>query len=422
MSGRSLRRRFVSCWRAPIGRSGRASRRGSVYALSVVALPVIIGAAALAIDLGMMTNAAQRVRHVADSAALAGAACYRDERGAEAIVRDIVNTNNEGSPWQVTPEARFWGPGQYVPGYGTLGPRECAADVVGHTQFRFAFARVLGLDTADIARRAVARATLRRNDLSGGCIFAGATEPGVYGVGIDGAGVTINSSIHSNTGVYFSGPNMTVTGDITYRNAYDQGGQYFTLGGAATEGSVQQYPLDFTWDEFDQGPWDHEVASLLVSGTGASIPPGRWRVRGDMTINATNTTCHDALFVADGNILVNGSGALLDRVTLVARGTIHVNGTGGRFSPFVHDLFAFTTADTRPDRSDWAMLVEAADCVTYGILFAPNGRLIFDGSEEITYHVGLVAETIRLIGTGCTHDGPPCSTDGQYYSDVRLVL
>ncbi len=401
----------------PVGRR----RSGTASMLTILALPTLFGVAALAVDLSLMSSAAQRVHSVTDAAALAGARYRCESVGSAYAVDQVIAVNNADAPWQVVHEAQYYAPGQQVPGYGTLGPHEYAAAVTGRTRFDYCFARALGLDSIEITRRAVATSIIWRNNMGDRFIFAGATDPSVYGVVIEGGGNFIGGSIHSNTGVYLNGADTTVSGDIAYRNRFRRDGPNFTLGGSLSAGEVEPYPFDFVWEDFDTGAWDHEVSAVNVGTPGASIEPGRWRVRGDMTVTGNGTSCHDALFVVDGNVCVNASDVRFNRVTIVARGTILLNGSRSRFTPYQHDLIAFSTADTPLGSSEWAIKMHAASCQAEGILYAPDGRLYFDGSDEVAYQVGLVAETIALIGSRTTHTGPECARGGDWYTEVRLV-
>jgi len=403
-------------------RPGVWRRSGTASMLTILALPTLFGAAALAIDLSLMGSAAQRVHHVTDAAALAGARYQCEPLGSACVVDQVLALNNADSPWQVGCQAQYYGPGQEIPGYGALGPHEYAAATTGKTRFDYCFARALGLDNIEITRSAVATATVLRNRMGNRFIFAGATDPWVYGVAIEGAGNLIDGSIHSNTGVYLNGADMTVSGDIAYRNLFVHDGPNFTLGGSLGVGEVEPYPVDFVWEDFDTGAWDHDVPAVNLGAPGASLQPGRWRVRGDMTVTGNGATCHDALFVVDGDVYVNASDLHFDRVTFVAHGSILLNGSRSSFSPYQYDVIAFSTADTAVGSSDWAIKMYAASCQAEGILFAPDGRLYFDGSDEFAYEVGLIAETIALVGSRTAHTGPESARCGDYYTDVRLVL
>ncbi|MGC9317845.1 MAG: pilus assembly protein TadG-related protein [Armatimonadota bacterium] len=385
-------------------------------------MPVLLGVSAFAFDIGGMILAAQRVQDVSDAAALAGAANAAEPGVRDNSLNGTMAANNASSPWQVTTSrARFFVPGEEIAGYGTLGHRDYAAEVIGETGYDFTFARIFGLDQTDIRRRAVAVATLWRNRLADGFIFAGSTDPSVYGVTVEGSRNTLNGTVHSNTGVYINGSNNTIDGSIEYRNDLHIDGPEFSMTGQKTVGPVAQYPVDFVWQDFDAGPWDHEVNSIYVGTANDSLASGRWRVRGDMTIDGINCRCSDAIFVADGDIFINGSGAVFDRVTLVAGGQIYINGAGGRFSPFVRDLTAYSTMGGAGTKAD-AIWLNAADCEFSGILYAPGGSLYFDGSDEHTYEVGLVAEIIELHGSSSVHDGPLSANSGYEPSELKLVI
>lgn len=398
----------------------RAQRSGAVYPLMVVALPVLLGVAALAIDLALMGLAAQRVQNVADTAAIAGAIKGTDAaKAVTASERTAVSNNDCASAWQVQTTATTYGPGETVPGFRTLGYREHVIAVDGATEFSFIFGRIFGLEQTTVSRSAAAMCQVWRNRLAEGFIFAGATDPGVVGVYSDGQANRFNGSIHSNTGVHLGGKDNIVTGDIRYRNDFGHG-PAFTHNGDLIVTEVKQYPVDFAWSDFDHGPWDHDVTGINVTTGGTSLPGGRWRVRGNMTVNASDLHVQNALFVVDGDIYIGGARKVLDGVTLVAKGSITVIGADGYMSPYVHDLFAFST---KTSYSEDVMYIDGARCFASGVNFAPNGGLFWEGSAEHSYHVGLVGYTVKLIGSFSTHEGPASALVAEETtSGAKLVL
>jgi hypothetical protein len=66
------------------------NERGVALAFVAVLLVVLLGMAALAVDLGLLFNARTEVQRVADSAALAGAAGLIDSPGNEALARQLA--------------------------------------------------------------------------------------------------------------------------------------------------------------------------------------------------------------------------------------------------------------------------------------------------------------------------------------------
>ncbi len=395
----------------------RERRRGGTNVLFVLALPILLGVGALAIDLALMSLAAQRVQNVADTAALAGAVQVADTTASEVAVDQTAGTNNDFSPWQVNTTVTRYGPGQEVPGFRTLGYREHVVAVEGTTNFTFAFARLFGLEQATVTRDAAAMCEVWRNRLAEGFVFAGSTDPAVWGVYSDGKDNQFGGDIHSNTGISMNGLNNTVTGDIKYRNAYEQSGDGFTHYGTVMETPVEPYPVDFCFEDFTQDPWDYEVASIYETASDGSLPSGRWHVLGDMTINATGFQCTDSLFVVEGNIYLAGAGSVYENCTVVARGDIDMAFADGSFSPLMHDLFAFTEKTSTAD----VMTIDGSRTQASGVLFAPNGGLHFEGSPMHTYEVGLVANTVTLIGSGMTHNGPASALTCDETSKARLV-
>lgn len=137
--------------------SAQGSRRGVASAWVVVAMVALMGAAAMAIDLGKLIVAAQRCQDVADSAALAGGTELPYHSATTSTVLATVQANNEeGTGWPVScssEDITFLGPGDTVAGM-TLGQWSNGVQVEVHGPVQYSFARMLGLDGAVAHRRA----------------------------------------------------------------------------------------------------------------------------------------------------------------------------------------------------------------------------------------------------------------------------
>lgn len=419
-------------WRTLASRGTRPTarsrgRRGLSSVMMIIALPALLGVAALAIDLGVMTLTAERVSNVADAAALAGARSFTDEATAVSAAQTVTAANNTTSYWQVTPEVRCYGPGQTVSGYGMLGESEHVVEVVGHARFDFLFGRALGLTSTEVYRRAAARVLIWTSGVGEAFIFAGCTDPNVNALTMIGGGNTICGPVHSNAGLWFEGKDNTVDGNVEYGSVATINGQNFVCTGECAQVAPIDYLVDYTWDQFASNPaiqFDYDVPSMSVLAQASIVPSGHWRVRGDVTIGGNGTVCRNTLIVADGNIDLQASDLYFDKVTLVAKGWIRINGARGFFSPYLDNLFALSLADTNPyDTGTKAILFNAADCEATGFIYAPDGRIEFQGSREQTYHVGIIGETVDLVGTGCTHGGPGAGEDNaDVTSGIRLII
>lgn len=119
MSLQDLNQRFCVLTTVPLRSLKRSPRRGSGHMLTVLALPALLGVSALAVDLGLMGVAAQRVQHVADLAALGGATRITDQTAAVATADETTETNNSLDV-MVVEGSRFDASGVLFAPYGGL--------------------------------------------------------------------------------------------------------------------------------------------------------------------------------------------------------------------------------------------------------------------------------------------------------------
>ncbi len=133
-------------------RSGLRNRRGVAGTWVAVTLVTLLGMAALAIDVGRLTIAAQRAQDMADSAALAGATRlpYTDTARATAL-RTVLSNNDEGVGMETfcaSEDIVFYGPTETVPNYGELGAWAHAMTVTTRVPVEYGFANVVGISGA----------------------------------------------------------------------------------------------------------------------------------------------------------------------------------------------------------------------------------------------------------------------------------
>jgi hypothetical protein len=143
----------------------QSGRSGSVAVTVMVAAVGILAVAALVVDLGMVALSAQRCQNVADAGALAGGQLLSTSSAAIAGAQDAVAANNVNQhgltvncnyvAGSQTSDVRYFGPGEAVPGVGTLGAGGRALLVRCRINVNFTFARVVGLTTRAVARQAI---------------------------------------------------------------------------------------------------------------------------------------------------------------------------------------------------------------------------------------------------------------------------
>lgn len=131
-------------------------RRGVVGPYVVLAVVVLMGMAALVVDLGRLTLAAQRAQDIADSAALAGATRLPNQDNARVTALRTIACNNVESSWlQVncsSEDFTFFGPGEVIEGYGELGMWSYGVSVRVRVPVQYTFARIVGVNGAVATR------------------------------------------------------------------------------------------------------------------------------------------------------------------------------------------------------------------------------------------------------------------------------
>jgi len=396
----------------------RDNREGVVGVWMVVALMSLMGMAALVFDVGRLTVAAQHVQNVADAAALAGALQLPDYGVCEARLLGMVESNNGDTPvWPVVVDPAndlvYYAAGSEVPGYGVLEDGDYAVTLTARSTVGYTFARLFGINEVEVTRTATALST--GSGLEGdGLLFAGETRSNVYGINANGSNLTVEGVAHSNTKVRTNGSNQTFSG-VEYLYDFRSNGSDNDFG-IVREDQVRPYPVDYTWEQFDVGPWDHvKSGNYRINASNYTMPSGRWRIDGNFRVNGSDFHLSDALIVCTGDIDFNGSGVCLDRVTLVAQGEITFNGSTERFSHFQDDLFAMALSS-----SSSAMKVNGSNSDTWGVLFAPNGGMTYNGSNQEIHHGALIALTIDINGSSSTFQGFGEGGDGGERS-VRLI-
>ena len=144
-------------------RNRSTRRRGATVVLTAVLIPVLLGCAALSVDVSYMFDIAQHTQHTADAGALAGATALWDELALEYRDRALVivakNQHSRGyhSLEDLIIQVGLWNSTDHVftPMADDEADQANAVRVVAsrHNVPLF-FARLLGPDTADGARPA----------------------------------------------------------------------------------------------------------------------------------------------------------------------------------------------------------------------------------------------------------------------------
>jgi Putative Flp pilus-assembly TadE/G-like len=194
-------------------RGRRGSERGSVAITVTLAMTVLLGFAALVVDVGLNWATRTAAQTAADSAALGGASQLLVGGGAAAIdtVEDLLDKNvsglvgSVGASWAVdgdeaNGEVVCWTLPNPAPGPGAACPDGSNAlqVITPPIEVRHAFAGLLGQSTNDIKARAAAAAGPAAPNNCVLCVLepSGANALNVLGSGgieVSGGGIVVNS-------------------------------------------------------------------------------------------------------------------------------------------------------------------------------------------------------------------------------------
>ncbi len=158
------------------------------------------------------------------------------------------------------------------------------------------------------------------------------------------------------------------------------------------------------------------VTQVTVAADG-TLPSGAIHVLGDLTISDTSAIWQNALYKVDGNVTINANNQVFDHITIVAQGTITFNGACESFTPYLDGIALISYATT----SGNAITFNGASSGSEGLMFAPNGGLVFNGANQQVQDGSLIANTITVNGAGLTFigtvDNPLPGPPG-----IRLIL
>jgi hypothetical protein len=138
-------------------RTPRDRRRGMALVVAALALVALLGGATLSFDVGREAVAAQRARHIAASAALAGAEALPAADLARSRALGVIAANNVGAgDWAVTlspdTDIRIIPPNTAATGLGgaleNLGSQRSAIQVTCHSRSQGSLTGLLGLAPA----------------------------------------------------------------------------------------------------------------------------------------------------------------------------------------------------------------------------------------------------------------------------------
>jgi len=367
-------------------------QRGGVALWFALCLPVLLGFAALAVDLARLNLTKVELQNAADAAALGGACSLSDPStvasdkpnnwtAATATALNVARSNfaNAAQIQDALIETGYWNLQNpslglrppSTPGVPVAGDRPAIRTTVAisSTQnngpLNLFFAPILGIAQSNSQASAIAIL----NGAGGPfdyAIFSGSTSANLI---INGSGFNIKGSVHSNDNLIINGSSITITGAAEANGTVTTNGSGLNIGSRSPNAGYISMP-DYSASIAAAAAEAHQTYTGSKIINGSSITSDPIYVQGSpgtITINGSSFTATGTV-MADGDIIVNGSGmaSLNSQVCFYSKnGNITVNG------------------------SSYAL---------NGVLYAPNGRIIINGSS-ITINGSVIGNQVLINGS-----------------------
>jgi hypothetical protein len=362
-----------------------ASGRGQVMALVAIALVVLIGFVALAVDLGFLWGTKRKMQTAADAAALAGAVASRqggDAATVEARADNVASLNgftNGTNGVAITVTNPYTG--------GTCSASaNCVRVHIQQPESTY-FLRVLGFTTISVSASAASGTTN-----SGSCIYGlGPSSPGLTVTGTPtvsaACGVIVNTDAKCGGNFTIDAP-IGVAGNPegcpsnTVTHISDVPDPFAYLGSApppACPGGITKSNYNSS-TTLSQGSYCN---GIHISGTGTTITfnPGTYKLSSpqDLTI--------------DSGSVVRGTG-----VTFIdSQGGININGTAtvNLSAPTSGTYKGILFWDTSTANSS---IAGASGSTFDGALYFPNSQLSYAGNSSSSGYTIIAADSVRFTG------------------------
>lgn len=382
---------------------GSTRCRGAVAPLVAVLFIVLMGFAALAVDIGFVFNSRGEMQNAVDAGALAGAGALEiGSAEAETRARDTTHRNGvAGAPVaddEIVTTIGNWNGVDLtfspVTGDETVGPNAVRVVANRYGQGLF-FAHMIGVSTTDIGREAIAA-------------IGGALCGGVWGLnGITGNGNIYTDSYNSDDGPYdlndvypngdlCSNADISLTGsvdihgDVMYGEGYglDISGGAYEIWGVVDDQSLNMIPPTF---DMEAAMLNNDNATIGLTDGGHDPFNGEW----DLHLTGTE------------NLTLDGGTYYFTSASMVGQSTITVNGPTEIFlsgnASFAGGGIINATQDpgNLTIYSTGAELFLAGGAGFYGVVIAPETDVTLVGTSD--FYGVFIAGTLSFSGDASIH-------------------
>ena len=343
---------------------------GTVIILIALALTVLLAVLALVVDLGYAYMRNQRLQHIADAMALAAAQDLPDTTVSITVAYQYANQNGEN-------------PATFTI---TFSDNNQIVNVRANKQISLIFAKVLGFDHLNLKPSASA-SRLSIGKAFDYVLFSGSTKDTLT---LNGSGMTVQGSSHTNQNFVANGSKMTITGSCE------------AVAGITVNGSQMNIPNRAPNSPYVDMPDFSDTIKSQAQQAGNLY-------NGDKIYNGSQIQVNNPIYV-NGNVTVNGS-HFVGQGCILATGNITFNGSNLNQSS--EDAVCFYS-------KNGSITINGAKAEIDGILYAPNGSITFNGSNQ-TVNGRVIGYTVILNGSGSGIFGGTGELASLPSGGVRLV-
>lgn len=343
-----------------------AGERGAVSVMVALMLPVLVGMAAFAVDLGEWYWQHRQLQTAADAAALAGAFALPNSTTATTQAQSYVSKNVSGATTTVTT------------------PYNSSSSQIKVTVTKPAASILSGVLGITPPTEKVTAIASKAPSTVAAAVFASDTTCSDNAVDIEGNGANIPGGIYSN-GTFYNGSNNDSFGWVDYGgpnscSAHDGNGT-FTSGLPVFHKNASGWP----WDPRPDLPaCTYSAASFNFNMGGMAIPSGVYCATGNITLSGNNMS---------GN------------VTFIAA-SFTLTGNNGSFTPYwgLSDCSCSTGLFVYQTGSSTLTLGGNGAGGIYGAVFAPNAQIV-ETANSFTATGFLEGKEVQFQGNNYTLNG-----------------
>ena len=337
---------------------------GQALIMVVLMLTVLLGFAALVVDVGNLYIVKSQLQNASDAAALAGAQDLGTTVDAEATAKNYAEVN--GVPKAETLVDT------------TYDNNPSKIEVFSTKNVSYTFARFLGLLETDVTARAVAQKATEGGDAFNYAVFAGGGA-----LTFTGGKHIIGGSVYGKDGVSFNGSDNKIEGDVVSSTST------VNVSGTIEGDTITNNPVIPMPDFSNLVKAQATICTTVIEFNNAVAGTGDIYFIGDLTITAHIPG--DRVVVATGNIDANSAAQTsADSVTFYSiNGDITFNGGTSEI---------------------------------YGILYAPNGTVTDNGGPNGHINGRIIAKVVNTNGSKFSVDASSNDLDSlNRYTTVKLI-